>query len=358
MKKILQKDEKPFDELLNEFIEGETKDEERNTKDEDPSTGSGRDANEDEDDWEWDDYPDGEVELNDHAKIQLRILYPEPHPRQALERLAGCADIKARIDELVALTAFNRKLTRLMPGAKPHAVSLHSVFLGNPGTGKTTVCKIFGALLREAGALSLGHVVVCDRGSFIGTLWGDTERAVEGIVEQARGGVLMIDEAYLLHGTDDRDPARSVLPQLMTLLADESRRDIAVVLCGYREPMLKLLETNPGLDSRFPNRFDFPDFTPEQLEQITLSRVDEYGYTFTAAAWEKYRRQLAEAWRRRDPRSWGNARAVANMLERIYVRHAKRCLPDEFDEPEMLLAIIEDDIPALELPRPQRRIGF
>ena len=199
---------------------------------------------------------------------------------------------------------------------------------------------------------------MCDRGSFIGTLWGDTERAVEGIVEQARGGVLMIDEAYLLHGTDDRDPARSVLPQLMTLLADETRRDIAVVLCGYREPMLKLLETNPGLDSRFPNRFDFPDFTPEQLEQITLSRVDEYGYTFTQAAWEKYRRQLAEAWRRRDPRSWGNARAVANMLERIYVRHAKRCLPDEFDEPEILLAIIEDDIPPLELPRPQRRIGF
>lgn len=232
MKKILQKDEKPFDELLNDFVEGETKDEERNTKDED------------EDDWEWDDYPDGEVELNDHAKIQLRILHPEPHPRRALERLEGCADIKARIDELVALTAFNRKLMRLMPGAKPHAVSLHSVFLGNPGTGKTTVCKIFGALLREAGALSLGHVVVCDRGSFIGTLWGDTERAVEGIVEQARGGVLMIDEAYLLHGTDDRDPARSVLPQLMTLLADESRRDIAVVLCGYREPMLKLLDVD------------------------------------------------------------------------------------------------------------------
>lgn len=102
MKKILQKDEKPFDELLNDFVEGETKDEERetkdeerNTKDEDPSTGSGQD--EDDDDWEWDDYPDGEVELNDHAKIQLRILYPEPHPRRALERLEGCADIKARI---------------------------------------------------------------------------------------------------------------------------------------------------------------------------------------------------------------------------------------------------------------------
>ena len=344
MKKILQKDEDTFDKLLNDFVEG--------------NDNANDNANEDEDDWEWDDYPDGEVELNDHAKIQLRILHPEPHPRQALERLEGCADIKARIDELVALTAFNRKLMRLMPGAKPHAVSLHSVVLGNPGTGKTTVCKIFGALLREAGALSLGHVVVCDRGSFIGTLWGDTERAVEGIVEQARGGVLLIDEAYLLYGTDDRDPARSVLPQLMTLLADESRRDIAVVLCGYREPMLKLLETNPGLDSRFPNRFDFPDFTPEQLEQITLSRVDEYGYTFTAAAWEKYRRQLAEAYDGRDPRTWGNARMVANYLERLYVRHAARCMKEDLKAAEQLLQITEDDVPALEAARPRKRIGF
>ena len=301
--------------------------------------------------------PDGEITQNAALSVKVEILPPIKHPREELEKLVGCGDIKARIDELVALSMYNQKMSEFIPEGT-HKVSLHSIFFGQPGTGKTTVCKIFGSLLRDAGALSKGHVVVCTRGTFIGALYGDEERAVRQVVEKAQGGVLMIDEAYLLNLNNDKDPGHLVLPMLMDMLADEKQRDIAVVLCGYREPMLKLLETNPGLDSRFPNRFDFPDFTPEQLERITLSRVDEYGYTFTQAAWEKYRRQLAEAWRRRDPRSWGNARAVANMLERIYVRHAKRCLPDEFDEPEMLLAIIEDDIPALELPRPQRRIGF
>ena len=350
----------PFDALLKEFVDGaEDHDEDVEADDEDEDEwADDEDENEeadDEDDWA---FPDGEIEINDHTKIQLRILHPVKHPCEELDRLTGCADIKARIDELIALSAFNRKMARLFPEGKPHAVSLHSVFLGNPGTGKTTVCKIFGSLLREAGVLSLGHVVVCDRGSFIGNLWGDEERAVEKIVEQAAGGVLMIDEAYMLNSGNERDPARLVLPQLMTVLADEQRRDIAVVLCGYREPMLKLLETNPGLDSRFPNRFEFPDFTPGQLEDITRRRIDEYGYIFTGKAWEKYRRQLAEAWRLRDPRNWGNARTVANLLERIYVRHAARCMREGLEVPEQLLQLTEDDIPAPEQPRQRKRIGF
>lgn len=351
-----EQNQDPFDALLREFVQS------ADNHDEDEDEG-GDDAYENEeedgdDDPSFDAFPDGEVEINDHTKIQLRILHPVKNPREELDRLEGCADIKARIDELIALSAFNRKMARLFPDGKPHAVSLHSVFLGNPGTGKTTVCKIFGSLLREAGVLSLGHVVVCDRGSFVGNLWGDEERAVEKIVEQAMGGVLMIDEAYMLNSGNERDPARLVLPQLMTVLADEQRRDIAVVLCGYKEPMLQLLETNPGLDSRFPNRFEFPDFTPGQLEQITRSRIDEYGYTFTRKAWEKYCRQLAEAWRLRDPRNWGNARTVANMLERIYVRHATRCMEQGLEAPEQLLQLTEDDIPAQELPRRQKRIGF
>ena len=88
----------------------------------------------------------------------------------------------------------------MFPNSKRHEVSLHSVFFGRPGTGKTTVCKIFGSLLHQAGVLSKGHVVVCDRGTFIGTLWGDEERSVRQVIEMAQGGVLMIDEAYLLNG--------------------------------------------------------------------------------------------------------------------------------------------------------------
>lgn len=302
--------------------------------------------------------PDGEITLHDNRTVQLKILPPIAHPREALDRLEGCSDIRDRMDELIALSAYNLRMYDIFPRGKTHAVSLHSVFLGNPGTGKTTVCKIFGSLLREAGVLSKGHVVVCDRSSFLGTVWGDEERAVEQVVEQARGGVLMIDEAYLLNGDNKNDPARLVLPQLMTLLADEERRDIAVVLCGYKEPMDRMLETNPGLLSRFPNRFDFPDFSLEQLKDITLSKVAEYRYVFTPAAWDKYCRQLAEAYRLRDKRTWGNARYVANLLERIYVRHATRCMKDSVEGEEQLLQLTEDDILPLEVPRTSRRIGF
>ena len=148
----------------------------------------------------------------------------------------GTGNIKKRMDELVALTAYNRMLHEQFPELKQHRVSLHSLFLGNPGTGKTTVCKIFGALLHEAGALSKGHVVVCDRGTFIGTLWGDEERAMKQVVEMAQGGVLMIDEAYLLNGKNENDPGKIIVQLLMNLLADESQRNIAVGLCYLSAP--------------------------------------------------------------------------------------------------------------------------
>ena len=115
-------------------------------------------------------FPDGEIEQNLNLSVKVEILRPIPNPREELDRLVGCNDIKRRMDELVDLTGYNKILQQCCPAVKQHAVSLHSLFLGRPGTGKTTVCKIYGSLLRQAGALSKGHVVVCDRGTFIGTL--------------------------------------------------------------------------------------------------------------------------------------------------------------------------------------------
>ena len=303
-------------------------------------------------------FPDGTIEQNDKISVKVEILRPIANPREELDKLVGCADIKRRMDELVALTHYNRLMRKMFPNSKQHEVSLHSVFLGKPGTGKTTVCKIFGSLLRQAGALSKGHVVVCDRGTFLGTLWGDEERSVRQVVEMAQGGVLMIDEAYQLNGKHEGDPGKLVVPLLMNVSADEKQRDIAIVLCGYKEPMEKLLETNPGLYSRFPNRFEFADFTVDELLDITRLRIKEYEYEFTPEAWDKYRLLLARAYAQRDPNTWGNARFVANQLERIYIQHAMRCVRQRPTDKRQLRLLTPEDILPIEVPKEKRRIGF
>ena len=304
------------------------------------------------------DYPSGEIEQNQNFSVKVEILRPIANPREELDRLVGCADIKRRMDELVALTSYNRMMRELYPNSKQHNVSLHSVFLGRPGTGKTTVCKIYGSLLHQAGALSKGHVVVCDRGTFIGTLWGDEERAMRQALEMAKGGVLMIDEAYLLNGKNDNDPGKIVIQLLMNILADETQRDIAVVLCGYKDPMLKLLATNPGLQSRFPNKFEFTDFTVDELVEISIRRIRSYDYQFTNTALEKYRNVLTQAYQVRDPETWGNARFVANLLERIYIQHATRCVRHYPKDKHDLLMLTPDDIVSIETPRQRPKIGF
>lgn len=363
-------DNEAFERLLDKFIsqdmeivdeeeDGTTDSEDEHESDE--FDGITDDEEEDEeDDYDMNDVviPVGEIEQNLNVSVKVEILRPIANPREELEKLVGCEDIKRRMDELVALTSYNKMMRELFPNRKQHEVSLHSVFLGRPGTGKTTVCKIFGSLLRQAGALSKGHVVVCDRGTFIGTLWGDEERSMRQVLDMAKGGVLMIDEAYLLNGKHESDPGKLVIQLLMNILADETQRDIAIVLCGYKEPMQKLLDSNPGLQSRFPNKFEFPDFSVDELLEISRRRLKEYGYELTPTAWEKYIGILTQAYQVRDAETWGNARFVSNQLERIYIQHATRCVKKQPKDKADLLLMIPEDIVPIEVPRKRARIGF
>ena len=372
-KPIPEDKEDRFDRLLDDFINGTLEPPSRedsvlahleDTLEDDEDSADDEDddlsENSEDEDSSVDDVsiPDGEIEQNQALSVKVKILRPLAQPREELDKLVGCDDIKRRMDELVALTSYNKLMQEQFPGSKQHEVSLHSVFLGRPGTGKTTVCKIFGSLLHQAGALSKGHVVVCDRGTFIGTLWGDEERAVRQVVEKAQGGVLMIDEAYLLNGKNENDPGRMVVQLLMNILADESQRDIAVVLCGYKDQMQKMLQCNPGLESRFPNRFEFQDFSVDELLDITRCRVQDYEYQFTQEAWEKYRHMLSQAYQVRDPQTWGNARFVANQLERIYIQHAARCVRLHPVDKLSLRQITAEDIVPIEVPRQRPRMGF
>ena len=206
--------------------------------------------------------------------------------------------------------------------------------------------------------MSRGHVVVCSRKDFIGTRWGDEERVVRQAVEKAQGGVLMIDEAYQLVSSNPWDPGRLVIPLLMDILSDEKQRDIAIVLCGYKDEMKKLIDLNPGLTSRFPNVFEFKDFTVEELLEITRRRVSEYGYEFTKAAWRKYRGIIEDAYQARDANTWGNARFVANLLDKTYLNHAMRCMKKSKLDRHHLCQITPADVQPIEVAKPKPRIGF
>ena len=360
-------EEDDFEKLLDEFISNasfglvKADDEEEDFEEKEEEDEEEDDLDDFDPDLDLEDYPEGTVKFNENNCVKVEVLKPLREPRKELEKLVGCQNIKQQINDLLLFSTYNKWMVIEHPGWKEHDVSLHAIFFGKPGTGKTTVCKIYGSLLKEAGVLSKGHVVVCSRGTFLGSNWGDEEKAVRQVLEMAQGGVLMIDEAYLLNSAHPNDPGKMVIPMLMEILANEQHRDIAIVLCGYKEPMQQLLDLNAGLASRFPHRYEFANFTVDELMEITRRRVSEYRYHFTRAAWTKYRSLLTEAYAKRDANTWGNARFVANLLEHIYLLHAKRCVRHIAMSPSKSIkcfAITPADVQPIEVPQPKRRVGF
>ena len=288
----------------------------------------------------------------------VQVLKPLKNAKEVLNGLVGLDNIKKHLENITCLVKYNRKLVEYFPENNTHEINLHGIFYGNVGVGKTTVGRIYGSLLYECGVLSKGHVVLANRGSFVGTRWGDEEINVRLALKMAQGGVLMIDEAYLLMSDNRNDPGQLVLPQLLEILADESNRDIAVLLCGYEKPLLNLLSINQGLSSRFVNRYKFSDFTFNELLEISRRRVEKYNYVFTADAWKRYRTVLNECFTKRNVSTWSNARFIVNLLEQIYLLHAKRCMKSDMSGKD-LLKIRTADIPlSAAVQEKESRIGF
>ena len=215
--------------------------------------------------------------------------------------------------------------------------------MGNPGTGKTSVAVLYASLLHKAGVLSGGNVIIANRGSFLGRWVGTEEKNVNMVLEMGKGNLIMIDEAHTLAGANPNDFSRNVLPMFMTALADENNRDFAVVLCGYEKEMDKLMNTDPGLASRFPNKFVFEDFLPGQLYAIGCGRIKDNGYHLENDAAEKLEKLLLAMYGNRTD-GWANAREIATVCEKILIAHADRCVKKRV-RGEGLLVITEDDIP-------------
>lgn len=281
--------------------------------------------------------------------------------KPTLDSLIGLNDVKRRVESYTRMVRFAKM--RKEAGLPTPEVSLHSMFLGAPGTGKTTVAKIIGQELYKAGVLSSGHVIVRERAELLGQFYNSEGDNVRKAIEDAQGGILFIDEAYQLYQPNDpKDPGRFVIESLMTALADESKRDWMLILAGYTEPTLKLLELNPGLRSRIPatNIYIFNEFSEEELLQVAEQRLDKFHFSLSDSARDALVMRIKSDYQHRDA-EFGNARHIVNLIDQeILPAMAARMGELNAIDRTVLSTILPTDIPMPIAPKQAQRprLGF
>ncbi|MCW5907022.1 MAG: AAA family ATPase [Chitinophagales bacterium] len=233
---------------------------------------------------------------------------------KSLDELIGLEDLKKEIKNHVNYLNF-LKLRQEKGFKDSDRIALHSVFMGNPGTGKTTVVKMLGHIYKSMGLLSKGHVKEVDRSQLIGEYIGQTAPKVKKAIEEAKGGILFIDEAYALarEADDSKDFGKEAIEVIIKEMSDGTP-DIAIMVAGYPHEMQIFLDSNPGLKSRFNNYFHFDDYLPEELQQIALQAAKQRSVQLTDPAINYLYDQLTEAYRNRD-KSFGNARYAHSVID-------------------------------------------
>lgn len=280
-----------------------------------------------------------------------------------LDHLTGLRSVKEKLTVYERVVRFNKM--RSERGLPSTTSPLHAMFLGSPGTGKTTVAKMMGAMLHRAGVLSKGHVVVRERATLLGQNYNSEAEKTIDAIEKAQGGILFIDEAYQLYQpSDPRDPGKFVIETLLTALADDSNRDWMLVLAGYSDQMKRMFDMNPGFKSRIPdsNIYIFDDFTESELMEIAEKYLERNNYTLSNDARLALTRRLNADYSRRD-KTFGNARHVINMilteiLPAMAVRVITAGLDDDASLTEIQAADIPSPLPSLSLASTRPRIGF
>ncbi len=266
----------------------------------------------------------------------------------ALDKLVGLNALKKAMHAHIDYVNFISK--RGEKGLASSSFPLHMIFTGSPGTGKTTVAMMLGKIYKAMGILSKGHMVVEERSTLIGKYYGSCEINTKAAIEKAEGGILFIDEAYNLFRKDDpKDPGKDILDTLLTRLSSDDQ-DIIVVLAGYTQEMLELLDYNPGIRSRFPNHFHFNDFSADELLEIAHQQAKEKSLIFDEEV-DANLKLLFEESRKNADKSFGNGRFVQNIISRIMIhmgtRLAKHENYDELSE-KALSEVLSEDIPYFE----------
>lgn len=230
-----------------------------------------------------------------------------------LSSLIGLSIVKEEVNSLINVVKM-RKI-RQQRGLTVAPSALHMIFTGNPGTGKTTVARIIAEIYRDIGLLTKGHLVEVDRSSLVEKYVGHTAKKVSEIVESALGGILFIDEAYSLAQPGENDFGKEAIDALVKLMED-NRENLIVIVAGYTDEMQKFINSNTGLQSRFPTTIHFQDYSSAELFQIFENLCEIRGYKLTENASEKVI-ALINKESETDSKKFGNGRGVRNIFERI-----------------------------------------
>lgn len=255
-----------------------------------------------------------------------------------LDELVGLDRVKAEVRRLTSLLHVQR--LREERGLPTIETSKHLVFSGNPGTGKTTVARLLSQIYRTVGVVSRGHLVETDRSKLVAGYVGQTAIKTQETLEASLGGMLLIDEAYALARGGENDFGREAIDTIVKFMEDH-RGDLAIVAAGYTEEMGVLIDTNPGLKSRFTRTIHFPDYTDDELVTIFLKLGERHRYHCSDDALVEVRRLIAAEPR---TRGFGNARFVRNLFETAVAHQAQRVAPLADPSDEQLTTLVAADI--------------
>ena len=284
--------------------------------------------------------PDGiDFQLGNAAPARLFDLLPAAYTgavdeiKRELDELVGLAPVKEYVFGLADNIQVQQR--RAAAGFKTASLSMHMIFTGNPGTGKTTIARLVARYLKAIGALKGGQLIEVSRGDLVGRYTGHTAPLTNSVIESALGGVLFIDEAYSLYRGEQDSFGLEAIDTLVKGMEDH-RDELVVILAGYTKEMETFLTANSGLASRFPNKIEFPDYTADELLDITTVLAKGKGYrlaescTFPLLGYYKRRQAL-------DSRTAGNGRLARNTLEKAIFNQSRRLVAEPAAELDLIL---------------------
>ncbi len=256
-----------------------------------------------------------------------------------LDGYVGLGEVKREVNNLINMaTVFKRREEMGLPNAD---FSLHMVFTGNPGTGKTMIARLMARVYRSLGILSKGQLVEVDRSGLVAGYVGQTAIKTSKVIEKALGGVLFIDEAYALNGKGDNDFGQEAIDTLLKAMEDH-RDDLVVIVAGYDGLMEKFIQSNPGLESRFNRYLHFDDYTLDEMLEIFKMQCRKSQYTLSPDAEQGVKDFIYDE--NADGVTFGNARGVRNLFEQILTAQANRLAKMESFTKDDLMTLTRDDV--------------